>query len=62
MNIEIKQENTGLFPTYLNLASSGTKFQIQDDTTARLSNFSSCNTLFIAEREPVPVKQYVIYR
>jgi len=62
MNIEIKQETTGLFPTYLNLSSSGTKYQMQDDATAPLSNFSSCNTVFIAEHESVPEKQYVIYR
>jgi len=62
MNDEIKQETTGLFPTYLNLSSTGTKYQIQDDATARLNNFSSCNTVFVKEGEPIPVKQYVIYR
>jgi hypothetical protein len=63
MNTEVKLEYTGLFPTYLNLASSGTKFQIQDNTTARFIDFSSYNTTtYIVKQEPIPVKQYVTYR
>ncbi|MDR1362900.1 MAG: hypothetical protein LBJ35_02460 [Spirochaetaceae bacterium] len=64
MNTEVKLECTGLFPTYLNLSSSSTKFQIQDDATARLIDFSSCNTtaIYVAKQEPIPVKQHITYR
>jgi hypothetical protein len=63
MNTEAKLEYTGLFPTYLNLASSSTKFQIQDDSTAPLIDFSSCNTTtYIVKQDQIPVKQYVTYR
>jgi hypothetical protein len=63
MNAEVKLEYTGLFPTHLNLASSNTKFQIQDEATARFVDFSSYNaTAFIVKQEPISVKQYVSYR
>ena len=62
MNIEMKQQNSGLFPTYLNFTTSSTKFQEQDDITAKLNDFSSCNTTFIIEHKPEPVKQYVKYQ
>jgi hypothetical protein len=63
MNTEVKLEYTGLFPTYLNLASSSTKFQIQDDVTARLIDFSSCNTaIYVVKQESILVKQHVTYR
>jgi hypothetical protein len=62
MNTKIKLEYTGLFPTYLNLASSSTQFQIRDDASARLIDFSSYNTTtYIVKQEPVSVKQYVTY-
>jgi hypothetical protein len=63
MNTEVKLEYTGLFPTYLNLASSSTKFQIQDDATAHFVDFSSYNTTaYLVKQETTPVKQYVTYR
>jgi len=62
MNNEKKQGNIGLFPTYLNLASSIVKFQIQNNVTAPLVDFSSSNNTFIIKQEPIPAKQYVTYR
>jgi hypothetical protein len=61
MNDEIRLENVGVFPTYLNLASSSTKFQIHDEASVRLVDFSSCNTTYIVKQDPIPVKQYVSY-
>lgn len=59
---EIKLEHTGLFPTYLNLASSNTKFQqVDENVTARLVDFSSCNTTYLVKQDAVPVQQYVVY-
>ena len=62
MIIEIKQQNSGSYPTFLNYTTYNTKFQVKDDITARLNNFSSCNITFSVEAKSKPEKQNVKYK
>jgi hypothetical protein len=63
MNKNQKLENSGAYPTYLNLASPNTKFQIRDDISAHFVDFSSCSATYIVKQEHVSVpQQHVKYR
>jgi len=63
MNKELKLENSGAFPAFLNLASPNVKFEIRNDISVYFVDFSSCNTTYIVKQEQIPVQQqYVTYR
>ena len=55
MTNEPKISSTGIFPTYLNLASSGVVFQYPNNPSAEFVNFSSCHTTFLATKQTIGI-------
>ena len=48
---ESKMNSTGIYPTYLNLASSGVVFQYPNTPSVEYVNFSSFNTTFFVSEQ-----------
>ena len=55
MTVELKMNSTGIYPTYLNLASSGDVFRYSNTQSVEFVDLSSCiNTLLVIEQ---PIEQ-----
>ena len=54
---ESKMNSTGIYPTYLNLASSGVVFQYPNTPSAEFVNFSSYKTTFLTIEQTKEINQ-----
>ena len=55
MIIELKMNSSGIYPTYLNLTSSGDFFQYQNTPSVEFVDFSSCTNAFIVIEQPIEI-------
>jgi len=62
MNGEIKINSTGIYPTFLNIASSTDVFQYPNTPSAELVDLSSCTNTFIIIEQPIEKNKEEIIR
>jgi len=55
MNSEFKMNNTGIYPTFLNIASSTDVFQYPNTPSAELVDLSFCTNTFLIIEQPIEI-------
>ena len=57
MNGELKMNSTGIYSTFLNIASSTDVFQYPNTPSAEFVDLSSCTNTFLVIEQPIEINK-----